>query len=66
MEGRIVVSLSVGSDGTVDWVCAATLVGLSEEVAGCVGDVLHHAQFSAPTSGHATINVPVTFIQQKK
>jgi TonB family protein len=66
MAGKVVVSARVGPNGEVQSANVASNSGLSPGVASCIAGVVQRAQFSPPTSGAATINIPVTFVQQAR
>lgn len=65
MSGKVVISAKVGPNGEVSTASVAENTGLSPAVASCIANVVRRAQFSPPGGGGSTLNVPVTFVQQK-
>jgi hypothetical protein len=61
--GRAELTISVGASGAVEHV-DATSEKMSQRVLDCLIAQAQGAQFNPPPSGHAVLNVPVTFIQQ--
>ncbi len=66
MAGKVVITARVGPNGEVQSANVSSNSGLSPGVASCIAGVVQRAQFSPPTSGAATINIPVTFVQQAR
>jgi hypothetical protein len=66
MAGKVVITARVGPNGEVQSSSVSSNSGLSPAVASCIAGVVGRAQFSPPTSGSATINIPVTFVQQTR
>lgn len=65
IQGKVVISAKVNPDGTVASSNVASLVGLTPEVATCIATTVERATFSAPRGGGSTLNIPVSFVQQK-
>lgn len=65
MAGRVVLATKVAPTGEVGKVDIASNTGLSPEVANCIAGALRDANFAAPGGNGSTIQVPVTFVQQK-
>ena len=63
MSGKIVLAIKVQPNGDVESVSKAGGSGLSAEVEQCIIGRAKRASFSA--GGGATLQVPVTFVQQK-
>ncbi len=63
MAGKIILAIKVQPNGDVENVTKAGGSGLSSEVETCIMNKAKHASFTA--GGGATIQVPVTFVQQK-
>ena len=65
MSGKVLISAKVAPNGEVQSANIASNSGLSPGVASCIARVVKNAQFSAPGGGGSTLNIPVTFVQQK-
>jgi TonB family protein len=65
MSGKVLISAKVAPNGEVQSANIASNSGLSPAVASCIARVVKNAQFSAPGGGGSTLNIPVTFVQQK-
>ncbi len=65
MSGRVSVSARVGPGGEVQSVTATPSGSISAAVANCIASRVRSAQFDPPEGGAATINIPVTLVQQK-
>jgi hypothetical protein len=65
MAGKVVISAKVGPNGEVASSTVASNSGLSPTVANCIAGVVRRATFSAPGGSGSTLNIPVTFVQQK-
>lgn len=63
MAGKIVIAIKVQPNGDVESVSKAGGSGLSADVEQCIMNKAKHASFDAGPG--ATIQVPVTFVQQK-
>lgn len=61
--GRAELTISVGASGQVEHVEAKS-DKMSPGVLDCLTAQAKAAQFNPPTTGHAVLNVPVTFIRQ--
>jgi len=61
----IVITAHVGPNGEVDSSNVSSNSGLSPAVASCIAGVVRRATFAAPGGGGSTLNIPVTFVQQK-
>ena len=65
MSGKVLISARVGPNGEVQSADVASNSGLSPGVAACIAGVVKRATFSAPGGGGSTLQIPVTFVQQK-
>lgn len=65
MSGKVLISARVGPNGEVQSADIASNSGLSPTVASCIAGVVKRATFSAPGGGGSTLQIPVTFVQQK-
>jgi hypothetical protein len=65
MAGRVSVSARVGPGGEVQSVSATPSGSISSDVANCIAARVRSATFDPPEGGAATINIPVTLVQQK-
>jgi TonB family protein len=65
MSGKVLISAKVGPNGEVTSADIASISGLSPEVGQCIAKVVKRATFSAPGGGGSTLQIPVTFVQQK-
>jgi hypothetical protein len=65
MSGRVNVSARIGPGGEVQSVTATPSGSISADVANCIAARVRSAQFDPPEGGAATINIPVTLVQQK-
>jgi hypothetical protein len=65
MSGKVVITAHVGPNGEVDSSNVSSNSGLSPAVASCIAGVVRRATFAAPGGGGSTLNIPVTFVQQK-
>lgn len=65
MAGRVVLAAKIAPTGEVANVDIASNTGLSSAVASCIAVALRNATFEAPNGSGSTIQVPVTFVQQK-
>jgi len=65
MSGRVSVSARVGPGGEVQSVSATPSGSISADVANCIANRVRSATFDPPEGGAATINIPVTLVQQK-
>ncbi len=63
MAGKIILAIKVQPNGDVESVSKAGGTGLSSEVEACIMNKAKHASFNGGSG--ATIQVPVTFVQQK-
>ena len=64
MAGKVLVSARIGPNGEVTTSEIASINGLSPTVGQCIAGVVKRATFSAPGGGGATLQIPVTFVQQ--
>jgi len=65
MSGKVIIAAKVGPNGEVNSADIAQNTGLSPGVAQCIAGVVKRATFSAPGGGGSTLQIPVTFVQQK-
>jgi hypothetical protein len=65
MSGRVNVSARIGPGGEVQSVSASPSGSISSDVANCIAARVRSATFDPPEGGAATINIPVTLVQQK-
>jgi hypothetical protein len=65
MSGKVIVTAKVAPNGEVSSSDVSTNTGLSPSVASCIANVVKRAQFNPPGGGGSTLNIPVTFVQQK-
>ena len=65
MSGKVVIAAKVGPNGEVQSANVASNSGLSDSVASCIARAVRGATFAAPGGGVSTLNIPVTFVQQK-
>jgi hypothetical protein len=65
MSGKVVITAKVGPNGEVSSADVSSNTGLSQSVASCIAGVVKRAQFNPPGGGGSTLNIPVTFVQQK-
>lgn len=65
MSGKVTISARIGPNGEVTSSDIASMSGLSPAVGHCIADVVKRATFSAPGGGGATMQIPVTFVQQQ-
>jgi hypothetical protein len=63
MAGSLVVRAKVSANGEVDHAVAASVVGLSSDVAACIVRTIAGATFD-PTPSGSTLDVPVKMVQQ--
>lgn len=61
--GQAELTISVGASGAVEHVDAKS-EKMSPGILDCLVEQAKRAQFNPPATGHAVLNVPVTFIQQ--
>ena len=66
MSGKVLISARIGPNGEVTSSDIASMSGLSPAVGQCIAGVVKRATFSAPGGGGATLQIPVTFVQQSK
>ncbi len=64
MAGKVLVSARIGPNGEVVTSDITSISGLSSSVGQCIAGVVKRATFSAPGGGGATLQIPVTFVQQ--
>ena len=64
MAGKVVISARIGPNGEVASSDIASISGLSPSVGQCIAGVVKRATFSATGNGGATLQIPVTFVQQ--
>ncbi len=64
MAGKVLVSARIGPNGEVVSSDIVSISGLSPSVGQCIAGVVKRATFSAPGGGGATLQIPVTFVQQ--
>ena len=64
LEGCVVIRAGVEQDGSVASTKAVVADGLPPEVIACIARVVRNAHFNAPGASGATVNIPVTFIQE--
>lgn len=65
MSGKVVISAKIGPNGEVSGADVASNSGLSPSVAACIAGHVKRATFDAPGGTGSTLNIPVTFVQQK-
>ncbi len=65
MSGKVVISAKIGPNGEVSSADVASNSGLSPTVASCIAGHIKRATFDAPGGSGSTLNIPVTFVQQK-
>lgn len=65
MSGRVNVTARIGPGGEVQSVTATPSGSISADVANCIAARVRSARFDPPEGGAATINIPVTLVQQK-
>jgi len=65
MSGKVIVAAKIAPTGEVDKADIASNTGLSPEVASCIARAVRNANFAAPGGSGSTIQIPVTFVQQK-
>ncbi|MBX3202151.1 MAG: AgmX/PglI C-terminal domain-containing protein, partial [Labilithrix sp.] len=65
MSGKVVITAKVGPNGEVSDASVSSNTGLSQSVASCIANVVKRASFNPPGGGGSTLNIPVTFVQQK-
>jgi hypothetical protein len=65
MSGKVVISAKIGPNGEVSGADVASNSGLSPSVAACIAGHVKRATFDAPGGSGSTLNIPVTFVQQK-
>lgn len=67
MQGKVVVSLLVASDGSVEKTDVRSNTGLSPEVTACILHVLKASTFNPPGPGNtAVLDVPVAFFASEQ
>jgi TonB family protein len=66
MSGKVLITAKIGPNGEVSSAEIASSTGLSPAVGQCIAGVVKRATFHAPGGGGATLQVPVTFVQQGK
>ena len=66
MSGKVLISARIGPNGEVTSSEIASMSGLSPAVGQCIAGVVKRATFSPPGGGGATLQIPVTFVQQTK
>ncbi len=65
MSGKVVITAKVDPNGEVSRADVTQNTGLSPQVASCIANVVKRAQFNPPGGSGSTLNIPVTFVQQK-
>lgn len=65
MSGKVVIAAKIGPNGEVASADVASNSGLSPSVASCIAGHVKRATFDAPGGSGSTLNIPVTFVQQK-
>ena len=65
MSGQVLISAKVGPNGEVSSAEIASITGLSPAGGQCIANVVRRATFNAPGGGGSTVQIPVTFVQQK-
>jgi hypothetical protein len=65
MSGKVVLAVKIGANGDVVSVEKAGGSGLSSEVESCIMKKIKNAAFDPPGGSGSTIQVPITFVQQK-
>ena len=66
MSGKVVIRASVGPNGEVASSDIASITGLPPSVGQCIAAVVKRATFERPGGTGATIQIPVSFVQQAK
>ncbi len=64
MAGKVMIGARIGPNGEVTSSDIVSISGLSPSVGQCIAGVVKRATFGAPGSGGATLQIPVTFVQQ--
>jgi hypothetical protein len=65
MEGRVVLTVHIESEGAVGSVAVTQHEGLDEKVIECLATTLRGAHFDAPGGQGSTLNVPIVFRQNR-
>jgi hypothetical protein len=66
MSGKVVISAKIGPNGEVSSTDVVSNAGLSADVVSCIQNKIKRAEFSPPAGGgSSTVNIPVSFVQQK-
>jgi hypothetical protein len=65
MQGKVTLNAKVGPNGEVAGVDTVANNGLSAEVVDCIRGVIKRAEFSPPGGSGSSVNIPVSFVQQK-
>lgn len=65
MSGKVIITAKVDPNGEVSSASVTQNTGLSPAVASCIANVVKRAQFNPPGGSGSTLNIPVTFVQQK-
>ncbi len=65
MAGKLTMAIKIAPNGEVQSVSKVGGSGLSPDVEACIMRKTRNASFDAPGGGGSTIQVPVTFVQQK-
>jgi hypothetical protein len=66
MAGRVMMSAKIGPNGAVASTSPTGNVGLSEAVVQCLAKRVQNAQFDSPGPTGATLQIPITFVQQTR
>jgi hypothetical protein len=66
MAGKVVVSAKISPNGEVASADSAQNTGLSSDVVQCILRKVRTATFDGPGPNGATLQIPVTFVQQGK
>ena len=65
MQGKVTLNAKVGPNGEVSNVDTISNNGLSQEVVDCIRGVIKRAEFAPPGGAGSSVNIPVSFVQQK-
>ena len=66
MAGRVTLSAKIGPNGAVAATTPSGNAGLSAGVVECLVRRVQNAQFDAPGPAGATLQIPITFLQQPR
>jgi hypothetical protein len=65
MQGKVTLNAKISPNGETSSVDVINNSGLSAEVVECIKGVIKRAEFQPPGGGGSSVNIPVSFVQQK-